>query len=137
MFGDDKKLYGSEWGNIYGIIDDLKISFPHSSSKQTAYDEWNRRKQRFNYNNIYVLTYAESESELKRFCNIKYDGVCITNLETNISNVYKPIDLSSAQYANIPFSMLNRSATGALKGLDWISCILEKRIVKDSFIIYR
>lgn len=137
MFGNDKNLNGSEWGEIYGVIDDVKVLFPHAVSKAAAYDEWNRRKKRVNYDNIFILTYAESDESIEMFSSVRYPGICITNIFSNIKNTYTPVDFPSSSRFNIPFSMLNRLTTGALKGIDWISSMLEKRIVTDSCILYK
>lgn len=38
-----------------GVLDDIKIYFQHYSSEQEAASAWNRRKQRINMNNMFVM----------------------------------------------------------------------------------
>ena len=138
MFGDDRKLNGSEWGNIYGMIDDIKILFPHSDSKFSAYEGWLRRKQRISYESIFILSYADTEEDINRFSQVSYPDICITCINSNIKNTYKPSDISySKNYRNVPFSMLNRLASGTLSGIDWISSLLSHQIVIDHNILYK
>lgn len=37
-----------------GIIDDIEIHFLHYKSEEEAYEKWNRRKQRVDYDNLYI-----------------------------------------------------------------------------------
>lgn len=38
-----------------GVLDDIKIFFQHYSSEQEAENAWNRRKQRINKSNVFVM----------------------------------------------------------------------------------
>ena len=37
-----------------GVIHDIEIHFLHYATEQEAYEKWNRRKQRVNFNNIFI-----------------------------------------------------------------------------------
>lgn len=37
-----------------GLLDDIEIHFLHYKSEKDAYDKWNRRKQRINYDNLFI-----------------------------------------------------------------------------------
>lgn len=39
------------------LLDDIKIHFSHSNSKEEAEAEWERRKKRINYDNIYIILF--------------------------------------------------------------------------------
>ncbi len=38
-----------------GLLDDVRIYFQHYKTEQDAFESWNRRKERINYNNLFVL----------------------------------------------------------------------------------
>lgn len=38
-----------------GVLDDIRIYFQHYSSEEEAIEKWNRRKERINYQNMFVL----------------------------------------------------------------------------------
>ena len=37
---------------IIGVLDDIEVVFLHYSSQQEAYEKWNRRRERVNYDNL-------------------------------------------------------------------------------------
>lgn len=37
-----------------GLLDDIEIHFLHYKSEKEAYEKWNRRKQRINYDNLFI-----------------------------------------------------------------------------------
>lgn len=37
-----------------GILDDVEIIFLHYKTEEEAYEKWNRRKERINWNNLYI-----------------------------------------------------------------------------------
>ena len=48
-----------------GIIDDVIIVFNHSKTFKEAHDNWEKRKQRINYDNLYIIfdDYVDAEYE--------------------------------------------------------------------------
>lgn len=42
--------------NFYpiGVLDDIEIQFLHYESEKEAYEKWNKRKKRINYNNLFL-----------------------------------------------------------------------------------
>lgn len=63
-----------------GMLDDIKIRFNHYKTFQEAVDKWNERKERINWDNIYVMGIdgdnATYES-LKKFDELPYENKVI------------------------------------------------------------
>ena len=77
-----------------GIIKDIRIYFQHYQSEQEAENKWNKRKQRINYDNIFILFTDRdgcTKQDLIDFDNLKYKNKAVF--------VHKPIpDINSAVY---------------------------------------
>ena len=60
-----------------GLLKNAKIYFMHYKSEEEAYEKWNERKKRINYDNIFIL-FAErdgcSEDILKRFDKLPFEN---------------------------------------------------------------
>lgn len=54
---DMELKFTSETGIDYpvGILGDIKIYFQHYNSEMEAYEKWNTRKSRINYNNLFIM----------------------------------------------------------------------------------
>ena len=88
--------FTSEKGIDYpvGILKDIKIYFQHYNSNKAAEDKWNKRKERINYENIFILFTDRdgcTKQDLIDFDNLKYKNKAVF--------VHKPMpDISSAVY---------------------------------------
>lgn len=47
----------SEYDYPVAVIDDVRIYFNHSKTKEDAANDWNRRKNRIQYDNLYIIMY--------------------------------------------------------------------------------
>lgn len=71
-----------------GILDNEIIwDFIHSTDIQNTIDDWNRRKERCNFNNIAIVMIIHTDEDAKRFENIPY--------EKKIGIYYKDLNLQS------------------------------------------
>ena len=61
-------LYKINYNGVIGKLDDVEIMFLHYNSKQEAYEKWNRRKERINWNKI---IYKFSDQNLCRYEDLK------------------------------------------------------------------
>lgn len=65
-----------------GKLDDIKIFFKHYRNIEEAKQKWNVRKQRINYNNLYVMMtdrWCLSYNNLKKFDNLPFKHkICFT-----------------------------------------------------------
>lgn len=80
-----------EMGEKYpiGFLDDIKIYFMHYSSPEEAVEKWEERKQRINFNKIFVIMVERDgfdDEVFKDFLNIKYPKILFTRNEKYISN---------------------------------------------------
>ena len=76
---------------LYPVVNigDVEIHMNHYISFQEAYDAWNRRKQRINYDNIFVHAILSSESDIDAFRKIPFERkIGFTRIECNIPNIY-------------------------------------------------
>lgn len=73
----DLEFVDSEYDYPVAQLKDITIYFNHSASKQEAADDWNRRKSRINYENLFLLMYDRenlSIDELRRIEQIPCRG---------------------------------------------------------------
>lgn len=61
-----------EYDYVVAMLDDVKIRFPHEKSPTKALMNWNRRIQRFNWNNFYVKANLPSEEYAKKFDSLPF-----------------------------------------------------------------
>lgn len=65
-----------------GILDDVEIVFLHYKTKEEAEEKWNRRKERVNYDNVF-LKFSRmnlcSEKEIRDFCNLPFENKFVFN----------------------------------------------------------
>lgn len=43
------------------MLGDIKLHFNHSKTEEAAFNDWNRRKDRINYENMYIIAYDVAE----------------------------------------------------------------------------
>lgn len=71
---DDKK--------IVGRLDDIKINFVHYKSFEEAYEKWNRRKVRINFDNM-IVKYSDqnefNDNDYEVFSKLEYKKIFITS----------------------------------------------------------
>lgn len=59
-----------------GVLDDVEVIFLHYQSEAEAYEKWNRRRARINWNNIYFKfskMNACTDQHLKEFDSLEYE----------------------------------------------------------------
>lgn len=58
----------------HGILEDIKINFVHYKTNEEAFEKWEQRKQRINWDNIFVICCDENLTydEIKDFDNLPY-----------------------------------------------------------------
>ncbi|UDM70612.1 DUF1919 domain-containing protein [Vagococcus fluvialis] len=65
-----------------GILDDIEIHFLHYKTADEAYNKWNRRKDRINYNNLFIKISERAlckEEHIIKFNELPYKNkVCFT-----------------------------------------------------------
>ena len=93
----DKELKFTTEENInypIGVLDDIKIYFFHYKTNEEAKKQWDRRKQRMNYDNIFIIFTNRdgcTYEDLKRFDKLKYENKIVF-----VNKEYK--DIESAVY---------------------------------------
>ena len=76
---------------IYRIVD-VDIHMNHYSDFEEALAKWNERKQRINWDNLFVVMFTDNKSILEQFDELPYDKkVCFVSFKS---------DLCSAWYLN-------------------------------------
>ena len=72
-----------------GTLGDVKINFMHYSSPQEALEKWEERKQRINFDKIFVIMVERDgfdDEDFKDFLKIKYPKILFTRNEKYISD---------------------------------------------------
>lgn len=62
---------------IIGVLGDIEIVFQHYSTKEEAYDKWNKRKVRVDFNNLLIKCNDQNgfdEEDYRNFQSLKYDN---------------------------------------------------------------
>lgn len=80
-----------EMGKDYpiGTLGDIQINFMHYSSPQEALEKWEERKQRINFDKIFVIMVERDgfdDEDFKEFLKIKYPKILFTRNEEYISD---------------------------------------------------
>ena len=74
------------------MLGDIKLHFNHAKSEETALVDWNRRKSRINYDNMYIIAYDVDElndNDIETIKNVKCKGVAIiTNKKGNNNEIF-------------------------------------------------
>lgn len=90
--------------NIIGIIDDIEVVFNHASSEEKAAQEWNRRKERINKDNLYAIIreldyYETLPNEIILSLTKKYKNIVIITFDKRKKKApfYKYINLSGGK----------------------------------------
>lgn len=80
-----------EMGKDYpiGTLGDIQINFMHYSAPEEAVEKWEERKQRINFNKIFVIMVERDgfdDEDFKEFLKIKYPKILFTRNEEYISD---------------------------------------------------
>lgn len=80
-----------EMGKDYpiGTLGNIKINFMHYSSPEEAVEKWEERKQRINFNKIFVIMVERDgfdDEDFKEFLEINYPKILFTRNEKYISD---------------------------------------------------
>ena len=90
----------SEYNYPVGKLDDITIRFVHYKTELEAFNKWEARKQRIQWDNIYVMMndrHDYSETILKRFDNLQYANKVIFTHTKNES-------VKTSYFINVPKS---------------------------------
>lgn len=107
---------------------DVKIHFNHYTDFEDAVTIWNRRKERINYNNIFVEMTAKSREEIDRFLQLPYQHkICFTMLpckEKDVISVQNPYFLNQYQDREWQFALMTAmKAYNELKQFDLLKLL--------------
>ena len=74
------KFIEPENGIPVGILGDVKITFTHYHTNEEALKKWNERKERINYDNLYIILNDRdgvTEKQIRESGNIKCKNICV------------------------------------------------------------
>lgn len=75
------------------MLGDIELNFNHASTNEEAADNWNRRKARINYDNLYFIFYYREGMTIEQIREIEKAQCKRAAIIT-----YKPLDLPYAVY---------------------------------------
>jgi len=94
-----------------GQVDDVKLFFQHYSSNEEALSAWNRRRDRINYNNLFLEMVCKSESDIEGFLKLNYPNkIAFTDLDVKDDRIIVAsageLDYIRSKYGgNLPWFM--------------------------------
>lgn len=73
------------------ILDDVKVHCNHDTDPQEAAARWIRRKEKLNYDNLFIEMYTESQDSMEVFLELKeYEKrICFVPFKTTAENTYQ------------------------------------------------
>lgn len=78
---------GTEWP--VGHLGDVLIHFRHAKSFEEGLQDWERRKGRINYDNIFAMMYTENIQVAERFDKLPYERkVCFFPFNSELPSVH-------------------------------------------------
>lgn len=86
----DREEYETNLNRKYPVIklNDATIHFNHYTDFNEAVDIWNRRKERINYDNLFIEMTAKNYEDIERFQELPYENkICFTMLSCDEENV--------------------------------------------------
>ena len=89
-FVDDVCVNGEKSSFPIARLDDVWIYFNHAKSKEEAENDWNRRKARINYDNLYFIIY--DKEDLTKEDLIKFSKIPCNNKIILSDKKYEDID---------------------------------------------
>ena len=89
----DLRFIKSEESFPVAMLDDIVLYFNHASSNEEAAENWKRRKERINYDNLYFIFYYREGMTLEQIREIEKASCKRVALIT-----YKPLELPYAVY---------------------------------------
>lgn len=111
----------SEYDYPVGLLDDIKIYFNHSKTEEEARLNWNKRKKRINYDNLFIIMYDRDEIT-------KQDIKQLENVDCK-----NKIVLSDKEYPDIDY-VLTIQPNNKVNGQQYLDKdILDKRTFEKHF----
>ena len=95
------------------LCDDIKLFFNHYSSYEDAEKCWERRKERINWDNIFVMHYTTNLEMVDKFVDLEYEkGICFTNKEYKVTD--KNVITINYSDDETFYNVVNRFAKGEI-----------------------
>jgi uncharacterized protein (DUF1919 family) len=111
------------WGNI-------ELCFSHYTSYESAVADWEKRKKRINWNNIFVTMYTENYEIVEEFDKLDYEKkVCFTTFKSNLKSVCTlEFAKKNEMKDKLLWQIVNSMASGALPYYDSVELLLSGEI---------
>lgn len=113
-----------------GRLGDVLLHFKHASKFEDALADWNRRKERINYDKIYAMMFTQKTDVAELFDKLPYNKVCFTPFKNN--------NIRCAHYiagGGVLNDTVNSISKGIIKDYDALDLLLgidnNKRIVVE------
>jgi uncharacterized protein (DUF1919 family) len=111
------------WGNI-------ELCFSHYTSYESAVADWEKRKKRINWNNIFVTMYTENQEIAEEFDKLDYEKkVCFTTFKSHLKSVCTlEFAKKNEMKDKLLWQIVNSMASGALPYYDSVELLLNGEI---------
>lgn len=111
---------------------DITLNFLHYNSFEQALDCWNRRKQRINWDNLFVMMYTESYDTAHEFTKLPYTKkICFVPFNSDDKSLICVDFRHVNEMPNLSFTdIVCRMATGACPYYDVFDLIMDTKFTK-------
>jgi uncharacterized protein (DUF1919 family) len=108
----------------------IELWFSHHTSYELAVADWEKRKKRINWNNIFIAMYTENPRIAEEFDKLDYEKkVCFTTFKSNLKSVCTLEFAKKNEMKDKPFwYIVNSMASGVLPYYDSVELLLNGRI---------
>lgn len=120
-----------------GRLGDVLLHFNHAETFEEAYEAWNRRVGRINYDKVFAMMFTEDPEVARKFAELPYNKVCFTTFrDDSIPCVHycESVDKTSMKV----YEAVNSIAQGIIKDYDVFDLLLGennyKRISKKESV---
>ena len=82
--------YNEELGREYpiGRCGDIELHFIHYTTFESAKENWEKRKKRINWDNLFIMMYTENEEIAEKFLELPYEKkICFVPFMTEESSL--------------------------------------------------
>lgn len=115
-----------------GMCGDIEMHFNHYKDFSQAKENWERRKKRIHWDNIFVMMYTEKKSVAELFSQLPYKKkICFVPFESNLSGI---CPIPYIEKKDIPFfEIVNGIVSGRYHYYDIMS-ILSGEVARNSIL---
>lgn len=132
-------FYSPSEGKSYpvGRLDDVELQLNHYENIEDAEEKWNKRLERLNMDNLFVMMHTTNCQVLEEFDRLPYSKkVCFVPFESPLQSACTIQMAQRKEFQDLGFGkFVNRTASGLFHYYDLIKLLLEGTANHDRYYI--